>query len=110
MANMKDKTLQQKSARATITTICSILFVLVICGEFVRIELVVRQQTTKINQLENKMTLVVNRKAFAKAEGKGDQIYLAGMEDKRKAKRRFVRSADNNKKANKTVYKTLGSM
>lgn len=52
------------------------------------------------------MTLAVNGKAFAKAGGKDDQIYLAGMEDKRKAKRRFVRSVDN-KEANETAYKSL---
>ncbi|XP_031573059.1 basement membrane proteoglycan-like [Actinia tenebrosa] len=104
---MKDKTLHPRSAMSTVTTVCSICFVLLSCGEFMRIELVMRQQNTRINQLEKKMTRAFNDKIFVNAEERGDHIYFARMEDHRKSNRRFVRSVPNNKEANETTYKTI---
>lgn len=103
---MKNKTVESKSGTSTITAIVSVLFVLVICGEFVRIELVVRQQTTRIKILEYKMTLVNNGKIVAKDEGNGDRIFLAKMEEKRRTKRGLIRSVGR-KEANETAFKNL---
>ncbi|XP_031551597.1 uncharacterized protein LOC116288869 [Actinia tenebrosa] len=45
-----------KLAASTIVAIVSLVALLLCCGEFVRIEMVLKQQNTKIQQLENKMT------------------------------------------------------
>ncbi|XP_031566447.1 myosin light chain kinase, smooth muscle-like [Actinia tenebrosa] len=115
---MHQEQLISKPSTKTVAVFFLVLVVLMCCGEFVRIEMILKQQNTKIQQLENKMTFqAVNVDKMAATKGKSFETNANWIKEEgiRKVKQRFRRNVFQNEEEgssadeNHTIYKTIES-